>query len=41
MGATRPENLHKGMLARQRVWNVALTAEQVQTLYSAEKSVLG
>jgi hypothetical protein len=34
-------NLHKGRIAKLRVWNVALTPEQIKALYDAEKVVLG
>jgi hypothetical protein len=33
-------NLHKGMIARLRVWNGALTTTQVRALYDSEKGVL-
>lgn len=34
-------NLHKGRIAQLRVWDTALTAEQIRSLYDAEKAVLG
>jgi hypothetical protein len=35
-----PLNLHKGRIAKLRVWNVALTPEQIKALYDAEKTAL-
>lgn len=35
-----PINLHKGVIARLRVWNVALTPAQVSALYEAERGAL-
>ena len=34
-------NLHKGQIARLRVWDVALTPEQIAAIYDAEKAALG
>ncbi|MGC5225249.1 LamG-like jellyroll fold domain-containing protein [Micromonospora sp. DT81.3] len=34
-------NLHKGSIAKLRVWNSALTSAQVLALYDAEKRALG
>ncbi|MEU1971745.1 LamG-like jellyroll fold domain-containing protein [Microbacterium sp. NPDC019599] len=36
-----PVNLHRGTISRLRVWNTALTAEQIAGLYDAEKGALG
>ncbi|MGC5172016.1 LamG-like jellyroll fold domain-containing protein [Micromonospora sp. DT81.3] len=36
-----PLNLHKGVIAKLRVWNGALTAQAVRALYDAEKAALG
>lgn len=34
-------NLHKGAIAKLRVWNTALTPAQVKALYDAERGALG
>jgi hypothetical protein len=36
-----PLNLHKGVIAKLRVWNGALNAQAVRALYDAEKVALG
>lgn len=35
-----PVNLHRGIIAKLRVWDAALTAEQVLELYEAERGAL-
>ena len=41
VGLSRPENLHRGMIARLRVWDTALSAEDVRALYDGERAILG
>lgn len=36
-----PLNLHKGVIAKLRVWNGALSPSQVQAIYDAERPALG